>query len=139
MTKKYYIDTNIFRDYYENRVDRFKSIGIFANKLLQKIIEDNSKLIISDILEDELTVPYSIEEIQNILSPFRKENLIENVKISEKQFKEAINLAKERNVPFADAAHVILARDNGAILVTRDKDFNKLLHIKEYKKPEDLI
>ena len=139
MTKKYYIDTNIFRDYYENRVDKYKPLGFFANKLLQNIIKEGDKVIISDITEAELEVPYSEEEIRNILAPLNEEQLIENVKISEKQVKEAIELAKEKNVPFADAAHAILARDNNAILVTRDRDFNRLLHIKEYKKPEDLI
>lgn len=135
---KYYIDTNIFRDYYENRVDKYKPLGFFANKLLQKIIKDNSKVIISDVVEAELKVPYSEEEIENILAPLKEENLLENVGISENQTKEAAELAKEKNVPFADAAHAILARDNNAILVTRDRDFNKLRGIKDYKKPEDL-
>ena len=139
MTKKYYMDTNIFRDYYENRVDKFKPLGSFANKLFQRIIKENNKVIISDITESELKVVYTEEEIQNILASLKQEQLIEHIKISERQVKEAINLSKEKNVPFADAAHAILARDNDAILVTRDKDFNKLFHIKEYKKPEDLI
>lgn len=35
--------------------------------------------------------------------------------------------------------HVILARDNNAIMVTRDEHFYKLTDIVSVKKPEELI
>jgi len=42
-------------------------------------------------------------------------------------------------VPFFDALHAVLARDNKAIMVTRDKHFDELLDITKYKKPEEII
>lgn len=59
--------------------------------------------------------------------------------ISESQAKEAAILCKQRKVAFGDALHAILARDNNAIMVTRDKHFLGLADIAEVKKPEDLI
>jgi len=61
------------------------------------------------------------------------------VNISESQIKESAILCKKKEVAFGDALHAVLARDNKAIMVTRDKHFIELNHIAEIKKPEDLI
>ena len=42
-------------------------------------------------------------------------------------------------IPFADALHAILARDNSAILVTRDKHLIEMQEIVIIRAPEDLL
>lgn len=64
---------------------------------------------------------------------------MEKVSISEEQAKEAAVICKKRNVPFGDALHAILARDNKSIMVTRDKHYKKLKDIADIQKPEDLF
>ncbi len=59
--------------------------------------------------------------------------------IFKNQLKEASVLCKKRNVAFGDALHSILAKDNNAIMITRDKHFLNLLDIVIIKKPEELI
>ena len=54
------------------------------------------------------------------------------------QIKEAATLSEEKKVPFGDAVHAILARDNNAIMVTRDHHFSKLKECIIVKKPEEL-
>jgi len=137
--KKYYLDTSIWRDYYENRSDRFRPLGEWALKLINYIIENKDFILYSDLVVRELKVKYSEEEINKIFAVIYKRNLLLKVVISSSQVKEAAILCKKRNVAFGDALHAILARDNKAIMVTRDKHFFELVDITEIKRPEDLI
>jgi len=59
--------------------------------------------------------------------------------MSEKQVKEAATLSNKLKIPFGDALHGVLARDNDAVMVTRDRHFRKLKDKVIIKKPEDLI
>ena len=40
---KYYLDTSIWRDYYENRSDKFRPWGEWALILINKILETYNK------------------------------------------------------------------------------------------------
>ena len=137
--KKYYLDTSIWRDYYENRSDKFRPLGEWALKLINEIIENKEIILFSDFVMEELKVKYSEEEINKIFEIASKRDLLVRVDISEQQVKEAAKLCKERNIAFGDALHAILARDNKAIMVSRDKHFLELLDIVEVKKPEELV
>lgn len=139
MVEKYYLDTAIWRDFYENRSDKFRPLGEWALQLINKIIEDKNFILYSDFVVEELKVKYSEEEIRKIFEIVKERDLLLKVDISESQAKEAAFLCKKRKVAFGDALHVILARDNKAIIVTRDEHFLKFTDIVEIKKPEDLI
>lgn len=135
---KYYLDTCIWIDYLENRYDKFKPLGDWALELINKIIRDNSSFIFSDHVIKELENKYSKNELKKFLE-FIPKQLIINTKTTKNQAKEAYNLKIKFNIPFGDALHTILARDNQAKLVTRDKHFIELKNIVEIKKPEELI
>lgn len=77
---------------------------------------------------------YNIEELFEPL----KENIIE-VYTTKRQYGKAKDLKNKRKIPFLDALHAILSRDNGAVMVTRDLHFNKILDITKFKKPEEII
>lgn len=139
MANKFYLDTSIWRDYYEDRSDSHKQLGKLALQLLQKIIEEENIILYSDLVVQELMTKYSKEEISGILSILYNIGLLEKVNTSKAQAKEAADLCKKLNIPFGDALHAILARDNKAVMVTRDKHFLLLADIAEIKKPEDLI
>jgi predicted nucleic acid-binding protein len=135
---KYYLDTCIWRDYFENRSDNFRPLGEWAFKLIKQIINKNDFILYSELIEEELLETYSEEDIKKILSIVPLNNMI-NVEISSKQTKESIKISKKLNIPRKDVLHSILARDNGAILITRDKHFYELPNQVEIRKPEDLI
>ena len=68
-----------------------------------------------------------------------QEGLLFKVPIKKEQFQEAAKLKRERKLPFADVLHAIIARDNGAVMVTRDVHFEDFEDIVMIRKPEDLI
>ena len=138
MAEKYYIDTSIWMDLYEDRKGFNKEpLGEFALKLFSIINTKKKTLIITDLLIKELEMNYSIEEINGMIKPF--EHIIEKIISTPEQQDEAQKIARERDLPPGDVLHSIIARDNNATLVTRDKHFKKLEDISEHKKPENLI
>ena len=137
MVKRYYLDASIYIDYYEDRKDRFRPLGEWAHRLLYNIEQEKSLLFISDLLMEELEKYFSQERADLLLNTYA--SVIKKIKFNNKQLKEARKLARKRKVPLEDALHAIIARDNKAILVTRDKHFEKLLDITIPRKPEDLI
>lgn len=135
---KYYVDTSIWRDYYEDRKDNLKPLGEFAFEFFRKVKINNDKILYSDLVIEELNKAYNEKEIKQIFNIIEEENLLEKVEISKNQLKEALDLKRKLQIPFGDALHAILAKDNDAILITRDEHFQKLDFI-NVKKPEDLI
>ena len=138
MTEKYYFDTSIWLDLFENRDEPNLPKGKLAISLLNKIIKEGGKIINSEIVKNEMiAIGYTKYEIEALFMQFKK--IILWVYSNKKQFGKAKDLSKKRGVPIFDALHAIIARDSGAIMVTRDKHFEKLLDIANYKKPEELI
>ena len=66
MTNKYYIDACIWRDFYENRSDRFRPLGDWAFDLFRMIIETQSTVFYSDLIVDELSIAYDKKGIKEI-------------------------------------------------------------------------
>lgn len=136
---KFYLDTSIWRDYYENRADMFRPIGEWALTFLKNCIKNEDLILYSESVIEELKIKYSDEEIVKILNIINKRDSLVKVNICENQLREAAILCKQRSIAFGDALHAVLARDNKAVLITRDKHFLELLDIADVKKPEDLI
>jgi len=137
MPEKYYLDTSIWIDYYENRSDNFRPLGDWAHKLLSLIDCNKDVLLISSLLMEELELHFSQKEVCSMLEPYKE--IMTTIKVNQNQLAEARQKAKERDIPKADALHAIIARDNNAILITRDHHFEKLIDITRSCKPEELI
>ena len=75
---------------------------------------------------------------KHLFRQFRDSRILKEAKISGSQMREAVKIASNRSVPMADALHAILARDNNAVLVSRDSHFNLLQDVAPVFKPEDV-
>ena len=138
MAKRFYFDTSIWLDFLEKRDEPGLPKGTWAKKLIEKIIKNKDKIVLSEVIKNELIgLGYSRYELESIFFPFQK--ILISVYSNKKQFGKAKDLSDKRNIPLFDALHAILARDNRSILITRDKHFDKLLDIISYKKPEGVI
>jgi len=113
-------------------------LGEWALEFFKRAMEDDSLIIYSDFVEDELKKDYDEEKIKDVFSVIDKVHLLKKIEIKPEQFKEASKISKERNVPFGDALHAIVARDEDAIVITRDHHFEELQDIAISKKPEEV-
>lgn len=138
MKKRFYLDTNIWMDYFDDRSDGLKPLGEFAFQFLKECEKRNHPVLYSEFVVFELKKHYSLERVNEMFSSFAE--FIELVGISKEQYSEAKKLALERKDSHkADILHAILARDNNAVLISRDKHFDCLNDIVEVQKPEEVI
>ena len=138
MKFRFYLDTSIWVDVYEDRkCYSGKPLGKYGLALLAKLLEDRYVLIVTDLLVEELYRNYSVPEVNGMLAPF--ETIIEKIVSTCEQQQEAVRLSKERKVPRADALHAVIARDNRLVLIARDNHFSQLTDISLSCKPEDII
>lgn len=139
MNKKYYFDTSIWLDLFENRDEEHLPKGKYAWELMKKIIVEDAVIVYSDFIITELIEGYGYPpyKAEALFQPFQR--IIFFVYSTEKQNTKAQDLSAKRKIPFGDALHAFIARDCQAQLVTRDKDFQKLIDIILTKKPEELI
>ncbi|MBI5884507.1 PIN domain-containing protein [archaeon] len=135
----YFIDTNIWRDYWQDRNDGWKPLGEFAFQLFKKILLEKHRVFYSGWIEHELRLLLSRQQIDLMFSEFIKNGLLKKAAISNAQADEATRLAFSRKVPKGDALIAILARDNDAIIVSRDRHFELLNDLAGALKPEDII
>ncbi len=134
--KRFYIDTSIWIDFFEDRKDNLKPLGEFAFQFLKKCKKYKCKIIFSEPLIFELK-KFSEQWLNEIFSSFKE--LLAIVSISENQRSEAEQIAKKRGLPFNDIFHAIIARDNNAIIISRDKHFEELSDLVECFAPEEVI
>ncbi|MDO8537789.1 MAG: PIN domain-containing protein [archaeon] len=136
MANKFYVDTSIWRDYFEDRKDNMKPLGEFAFQFLKKCKEHNYTIIITNEVIKELLIDYSIEKINLAFSSFKKETIF--VESTETQKFEARDfwIKSGKKFPIMDILHSITARDNNAVLTSRDHHF-KEINIVESLAPEE--
>ena len=138
MVLRYYFDISIWLDFFEDRNEPDLLKGKLVRELIKKMTFENSLIIYSDAVIDELIEQgYDSNEIEDLFQPLNEILLF--VESDKKQFGKAKDLANKRNLPVFDAFHALIARDNKARLISRDNHFKKLLDIVKCKKPEELI
>ena len=135
---KYYLDTSIWLDFFENRNEPNFPKGEYAARLLNKIINNNDRIIYSDLTLFEIEeAGYSFHEVQEMLSPLKPFLIF--VEAADKETGKAKDIAFKRNIPKGDALHAILARNNNAKLITFDNHFKKLKDITTPFTPKEII
>ncbi len=134
----YYVDSCIWIDYFENRSDGLKPLGEFASLFFNKCAKENHKIFFSNLVFEELSKYISEIEINNLIYNFS--NIIILVNYSNKHILKAKNLIKEYNqLHFSDALHIVVAKENKCIVITRDNHFFNLNELIEVSNPEEII
>ncbi len=137
MKKRFYLDTCIWRDLLEDRKSGFSYLGEYAFQFLKKCRENDYKVLFSELVFDELKTYFSKEEINSLLEPFL--DLLVFVDYTKEETIEVRLVVRNiSKVHFVDVLHAIVARDNNAIVITRDKHFEKLTKIVTSLRPEDV-
>jgi PIN domain nuclease of toxin-antitoxin system len=121
---KYFIDTCIWRDFYEDRISRTgRLLGKDANNLFKKILKRKDKILFSETLIWELNKDYDNQEINDMLNLLFMNNSLIRIDITKAEHLEAKKLAKRRKIPYVDCLNAIQARNHNAIMVSQDRHF----------------
>lgn len=138
MEMKFYLDTSIWMDLYEDRKGfNNEPLGDYAWALVAYIMKQDYKIVISDIVIKELLKKYPLQAVNGMMKPFEK--IIIKIISTPKQIREAELMSKQILVPKLDVLHALIARDNNLILITRDNHFWKLDYIAKHYKPEEIV
>jgi len=98
-SKLFYLDTCIWRDFYENRYSKSgKPLGKYAADLFIKILNKKYRILYSETLLWELNRDYDEKEIKDMLNFLLISKVLIKLEITEEEFIEAKKLSKERNL-----------------------------------------
>lgn len=138
MEKRYYLDTSIWLDFFENRNEPKIPKGDWARQLLEKMVKNDGEILYSDIVLIELKgLGYEIEEFKGKIEYLGLSCSYVESTVGER--KKAKDLSAKRKVPRGDALHALIARDHHAILITLDHHFKSLADITSAKRPQEVI
>jgi len=137
MKRRFYLDTAIWRDYFEDWHDNLRPLGEFAFKFLKDCEKNDCEVLFSPLVAHELHSHYSAERVKEVFSSFT--HYLKEVFISPEELSEARTLNhKLKDTHTSDIVHAILARDNCAVLITRDRHFETLSSIVQILSPEEV-
>lgn len=137
--RKFYVDTSVWLDLAFDRKDNVRPLGELAFQFFKKCMRNGWKILYSELVLDELSKKMDLEEIpERCFGIISKKEVLMEVKFSLKQAKEAREISKKKGVPFADAMHAVVARDNKAMFISRDFHFQELSGIVTCLLPEDV-
>lgn len=137
MHPNYYVDTCIWRDYFEDRADGMRPLGAFAFQFLDGCLQRNIPLITTDNVIRELRKYYSAHRINQVFQSYI--SIIRTVEVTKMDWDEAKRLSRTRvESHLEDILHAVVARNHGCILITRDKGFDSLRDVIPVQKPEEV-
>ena len=120
---KIYVDSNIFLNIWFEEMLKFSPAFYYSRKILDEILECKFKLVISDLTVKELSRKTGLSKeviINEYLKPYEMVAKLTIVETSEEIIKEANAIGRRHRLHAADALHVLVAKKEKCILVTRD-------------------
>src|SRR3989338_3171679 len=107
MKERFYLDTSVWLDFFEDRNEPNMLKSDWARKLVAKIIFDEDIIIFTDNNMEELNqIGYSEYEVEELLNKLRKRVMF--VEATNRQIGIARDLSSKRGVPRRDALHALI-------------------------------
>jgi predicted nucleic acid-binding protein len=134
----YYLDTCIWRDFYEDRFSKAGNpLGRYATLLFMKILKNGDKILFSNSIILELKKDYAESEINLMLNFLFQTDVLIKIDTLKEEYIEAKKLSKDKNISLIDCLHAVQARNNDAVMVSQDVHFfEKLGDTVETKRPQ---
>ena len=137
MSTKIYIASNIWLDFWLDRTLNLLPAGYYAKNLLDRVISCEFAIVLSNFIFKELETNIKID-LNERMGTFKLINKLTITEVTKQLFFDAKKLAKERSIPISDAVRTLMARQERAILVSRDKHFKEVEDLVEVRLPEEL-
>ena len=137
---KLYLDTNIYIDYFDGRVDNLRPLGEFAFNLLKRALDCEFQIIISSLVLDELEYNTYKENMLSLIKDLKEKDKLLIIEVNDGDVNNAKRIKKERKTSYNDTLHAVLAnRIKANFLVTRNlKDFQEFFDLIKVVLPENL-
>ena len=119
-----YVDSNVFLDYCWNRQSGMRPLGEFACQFITRALQCEFVVLITEDVVEEVSraMRTSPSEMRKrVLAQLSAAGKLKEIRYTPAEEREARQVASKYAIPRADALHAVVARDNGAILVTSDK------------------
>ena len=84
-----YIDTNIYMDHFDGRVDRLRPLGEFAFQLLRRSLGCEFRIVISSLVLEELFYNSYEEPIKELLPDFDAKGKVVRAVITQEDIEKA--------------------------------------------------
>jgi len=135
-----YLDTNIYMDHFDGRVDKLRPLGQFAFEIVRRTLNCEFKIVMSSLIIDELVFNNYKEKITDLIKDLKEKDKIIKIVVNEEHKKETREISRTRKTDFNDTLHAVIAnRLKAEYLVTRNvKDFVNLQDLIKIVYPENL-
>lgn len=143
MNKNYYIDSCIYLNLWQKERSKLgKPLWRHAKDFLDRIEQEDSIVYYSGFLLKELSFILTESEFVKKRLMFESSPNFKRTKLSLNEYELARKIeSRTKNISFYDIIHMLLAKKNNSILITRDRELLKLA--KKYKinakKPEKIL
>ena len=137
--KRFYVDTSVWLDFALDRSDGVRPLGELAFQFFKKCMRNGWKIVYSDAVIEELEKHLTMEEIrERCFAILEEKKLIQKIVFNKKEVEEAEEISKRERVSFTDALHAVIARNNNATVVSRDRHFGQLSKVVKCFFPEEI-
>lgn len=121
-------------------MDKLRPLGEFAFQLIRRAIECEFKIVISDHVLTELENNIDENKIRDVINSLKEVSKLIHLNVTDADKKKARELSRNRNTPYDDTLHVILAnKAKVKFLVTRNVEhFSELNDLVEIVYPESI-
>ena len=140
MLKKYWFDTCIWRDFYEDRFSKVGNpLGHYASEAFMNVMKNKDRILFSESLVRELKKDYDEGDIKDMLNLLFLSEIFVLIQITKEEHFEDKSLSEKRDLPYVDCLNAVQARNNNAIVVSQDPHLTKdLIDIVKVIKPQDI-
>lgn len=116
-------------------------LGEFAFQFVKRAVSCEFTFVICDLILNEVASHLKTDKervLALIFSELTKKQKLQIIDYSDELVLAAKKLARERALPLNDCIFALIAKEEGLIVVSRDKHFEQLSDIVFCFKPEDL-
>jgi len=124
----FYLDTNIWIDYFDNK----RAYHREAVKLLNKIKKLNGLILVTELHIYETSKCGYYEDYEKIKNLLYSKGLCKGVKISINERKKAKSLDEKMSYGVADYLHIVVGVREKAMMISNDKHWKKIGKIINY-------
>jgi predicted nucleic acid-binding protein len=139
----YYVDSCVYLNLWRKEVDEYGNLlWKFAKEFFEKTEDENSIIYYSGYLLKELMFTFDEKQFIEKLELFNYSPNFKRITLTKEEYNLAKKIKRENfEASFYDIIHMLLAKQNNSILMTRDRLLMQLA--KEYsviaKRPEEIL